>query len=103
MKTDMAMCDELGPKNEYMQQYVEEQGGTTLCNVNKTDKGCTDKQKDFIGKWAEKPMDEIEKQLTRLKGMADKGSTDMKPEALSWVKQRIGIFKQLSKPKTEEL
>lgn len=102
-KTDQAMCDELGPKNEYMQQYVEEQGGTSLCNVNKTDKGCTDKQKEFIGKWAAKPKEDIEKQLARLKGMADTGSTDMKAEALSWVKQRIGIFRQLAEPKKEEL
>mmetsp|Transcript_95619 Transcript_95619/g.205174 ORF Transcript_95619/g.205174 Transcript_95619/m.205174 type:complete len:93 (+) Transcript_95619:467-745(+) len=88
------MCDELGPKETYMQQFVEEQGGTSLCNVNKTEKGCTDKQKDFITKWSGKPPEELEKQLKRLTGMAD---ASMKPEALTWVKQRIGIFKQLAK------
>jgi len=96
-KTSMAMCDELGPKEEYMQQLVEEQGGTSLCNINKTDKGCTDKQKDFIGKWSSKPAGELSKQLERLKGMVDKDGGSMKAEALSWAKQRLGIFKQLAK------
>jgi len=96
-KTNDAMCDELGPKNDYMQQYVEEMGGTSLCNVKQTDTGCSDKQKAFIEKWNTKPSDEISKQLERLKGMVDKNSESMKPEALSWAKQRLGIFKQLAK------
>lgn len=92
------MCDELGPKTDYMQQYVEEAGGTSLCNVNKPESGCTDKQKDFISKWSAKPADEVKKQLDRLAGMIDGGQgASMKEDALAWVKQRIGIFKQLSK------
>mmetsp|Transcript_11574 Transcript_11574/g.30713 ORF Transcript_11574/g.30713 Transcript_11574/m.30713 type:complete len:97 (-) Transcript_11574:39-329(-) len=90
------MCDELGPKETYMQQYIEEAAGTSLCDVNKTDKGgCTDKQKSFIEKWLDKPMAELQKQHERLAGMVDKESGSMKPEALSWAKQRLGIFKQL--------
>mmetsp|Transcript_13231 Transcript_13231/g.40866 ORF Transcript_13231/g.40866 Transcript_13231/m.40866 type:complete len:98 (-) Transcript_13231:184-477(-) len=96
----MAMCDELGPKQEYMQQFVEEQGGTSLCSVDKTDKGCTEKQQKFIEKWMGKPAAELTKQLDRLKGMVDKDGGSMKPDALSWAKQRLGIFKQLAK-KTE--
>merc|ERR1711862_407643 len=101
-QTSEAMCDELGPKNDYMQQYIETAGGTSLCNINKTDKGCSDKQKDFITKWSSKPADEIRKQLDRLQGMAD-GSSSMKAEALTWMKQRINIFKQLDKKAKEEL
>lgn len=96
------MCDELGPKNDYMQLYVEEAGGTSLCSINRTDKGCSDKQKDFISKWSSKPADEIQKQLERLKGMADGGSS-MKAEALTWMKQRIAIFKQFEKKAKQEL
>ena len=33
------MRHELGPKKEYMQQYVKEQGDTPLCNVNRVEKG----------------------------------------------------------------
>lgn len=102
-KTSTAMCDELGPKNEYMQQYVEEAGGTSLCNVKKTDTGCTDKQKAFIEKWTGKPMDDISKQLDRLKGMVDKDSASMKPEMLTWAKHRLNIFKQLSAGGKDEL
>jgi len=96
-KTGMAMCDELGPKHDYMQQYVEERGGTSLCNINKTDKGCSDKQKDFIGKWIAKPAADAKKQLDRLVGMVEKDGGSMKPDALTWAKQRLGIFKQLAK------
>jgi len=96
-KTSQAMCDELGPKNEYMQQFVEEVGGTSLCNVKNTEVGCNDKQKGFIEKWASKPAEEVQKQLERLKGMVDTGSESMKPDALSWAKQRLNIFKQLHK------
>lgn len=94
-KTSQAMCDELGPKTEYMQELVEEISGASLCDVKDTAKGCSDQQSTFIGKWMDKPKDEIEKQLERLKGMADKDGSSMKAEALKWIKQRIGIFKQL--------
>jgi hypothetical protein len=97
-KTSEAMCDELGPKNDYMQQLVEEYA--TLCNIIDTSTGCSDKQKEFITKWGEKPVDEIKKQHTRLTGMTG-GS--MKPEAMQWLKQRIGLYKQLGKKHGEEL
>lgn len=94
-KTKTAMCDELGPKETYMLQYIEEAGGTSLCNINKTDKGCTEKQVGFIEKWKGKPMDEVKKQLDRLSTMVDKEASSMKPEALTWAKHRLAIFKQL--------
>lgn len=91
-KTGDAMCDELGPKTTYMQEFVEQ--FASLCDVNDTATGCTDKQKEFIGKWSGKPADEIKKQLTRLEGMSGGA---MKPEAMQWLKQRLNIFQQLSK------
>jgi len=96
-KTNEAMCDELGPKNNYMQQYVEDAGGTSLCNANKPETGCSDKQKDFISKWNSKPKEDLQKQVDRLTGMVDKDGASMKPEALSWAKQRLAIVKQLHK------
>eukprot|EP00929_Paragymnodinium_shiwhaense_P008774 TRINITY_DN112750_c0_g1_i1.p3 TRINITY_DN112750_c0_g1~~TRINITY_DN112750_c0_g1_i1.p3 ORF type:complete len:101 (+),score=42.70 TRINITY_DN112750_c0_g1_i1:488-790(+) len=91
------MCEELGPGNAYMHNYVEEQGGTSLCNVLKTDSGCSDKQKKFIDKWNGKPLEELQKQEERLAGMIDKDAESMKADVLSWAKQRMGIFKQLVK------
>lgn len=91
-KTGDAMCDELGPKTTYMQEFVEQ--FASLCDVSDTTKGCTDKQKEFIEKWSSKPADEIKKQLARLEGMSGGA---MKPDAMQWLKQRLNIFKQLSK------
>lgn len=96
-KTDKAMCDELGPKEEYMHIHIEEAGGTSLCDINNTEKGCTDKQKDFITKWGTESKDKLQKQLERLSGMVDKDGSSMKPDALKWAKQRLNIVKQLSK------
>mmetsp|Transcript_17269 Transcript_17269/g.51484 ORF Transcript_17269/g.51484 Transcript_17269/m.51484 type:complete len:98 (+) Transcript_17269:473-766(+) len=97
------MCDELGPKEEYMQMYVEEAGGTSLCNVFKAETGCSDKQKGFIDKWSAKSAEEWTAQTSRLKGMLEKDSGALKPEVLTWAKQRLNIFKQLSKGPKEEL
>jgi len=97
-KTDSAMCDELGPKEEYMQQFIEEMGNTILCNVTKPEKGCTEKHKGFIEKWASKSSEEASKQLKRLSAMLEKDSKSMKPDMLSWAKERLGIFKQLAGP-----
>jgi len=80
-----------------MQQFVEEASGASLCNVKNTEVGCSDKQKSFIEKWAAKPVEDLQKQLDRLQGMLDKDGGAMKAEALSWAKQRLGIFKQLQK------
>mmetsp|Transcript_99443 Transcript_99443/g.197052 ORF Transcript_99443/g.197052 Transcript_99443/m.197052 type:complete len:96 (+) Transcript_99443:486-773(+) len=91
------MCDELGPTEEYMQEYVEEQSGASLCNVGDVEKGCSEKQKQFIGKWSEKPADDLKKQLNRLQGMVDKDGSSLKPDAFKWAKQRLGIIKQLGK------
>mmetsp|Transcript_61183 Transcript_61183/g.145694 ORF Transcript_61183/g.145694 Transcript_61183/m.145694 type:complete len:102 (+) Transcript_61183:536-841(+) len=91
------MCDELGPKENYMQLLIEEKGGTSLCNINKTDQGCSEKQQEFIEKYRSKGADEIKKQKERLEGMLDKGSESMKAEALAWAKQRLAIMKQLEK------
>merc|ERR1712000_262376 len=75
----------------------EEKSGASLCDVKDTSKGCSDQQSKFISKWSDKPKEELQKQLDRLKGMADKDGSSMKAEALKWIKQRIGIFQQLSK------
>jgi len=96
-KTSEAMCDELGPKNDYMTMFVEEAGGTSLCNANKPETGCSDKQKDFITKWGAKPKDELQKQIDRLSGMVDAAASSMKAEALTWAKKRLSIVKQLHK------
>lgn len=101
-RTDKAMCDELGPKTEYMAEFVEQ--FASLCDVSDTSKGCSEQQVKFIEKSSGKGVDDMKKQIARLQGMADKDGSSMKPEALKWVKQRIGIFSQLlKKAGSEEL
>ena len=46
------MCDELGD-NEYMKQFVEEAGSTSLCSAANL-LGCSDREVKFIEKMKEK-------------------------------------------------
>jgi hypothetical protein len=94
-KTDDAMCTELG-NDKYMQQYIEEAGGTSLCSIAEGNPGCGDKEKKYIAKWASADSAKIESQLTRLTGMAGDGSK-MKEDLMQWINQRIAILKQYQK------
>ena len=90
-KTSGAMCDELG-NDEYMQAYVEEAGGTSLCKAS-DGAGCGEKELGFIEKWKGESVEKIAEQQVRLEGM--KGSA-MKPELSKWLGQRLAILKQLA-------
>lgn len=97
-KTGDAMCTELGPGKPYLEEYITEYAGTSLCSV-KTQAGCTDKEKGFIETWKKKlaggtPTADLEKQINRLNGMI---GSSMKAELMQWVRQRLAIFKQLQK------
>lgn len=94
-KTDKAMCEELGDE-EYMQAYVEEMGGTSLCSAT-TKEGCNDKEKAYISKMEAKTAEQVKAELARLSGMS---TTKVKPELREWMGQRKAILKQLA-PKDE--
>jgi len=55
--------------------------------------GCSDKEKEFMGKWKEKPKADVEAQLERLSKMM---ASSMAPDLKKWVVQRVGILKQLA-------
>lgn len=94
-KTDMAMCSELGPEGgHYMQDYIEEAGSTSLCDVD-TLKGCGDKAKKFIAKMREAGAEKIAKEQTRLEGMKEKKMND---DAKAFLSLRLKILKALAKP-----
>lgn len=98
-KTDDPMCTELG-NDKYMNAYIEEAGGVSLCS-NADKSGCDAKSLKFLEKWTPKPAAEREAQLTRLEKMSG-GS--MKAELKDWVTKRIGILKGLaSASKNDEL
>ena len=92
-KTDKAMCDELGPKEDYMIQYIEEAGKTSLCSIE-NGQGCNEKQVKYIDKMKNKTPQQVLKQLNRLSSMKD---SDMTPQLRDWKNQRIKILKQFSK------
>mmetsp|Transcript_15021 Transcript_15021/g.21020 ORF Transcript_15021/g.21020 Transcript_15021/m.21020 type:complete len:145 (+) Transcript_15021:190-624(+) len=94
-KTDMAMCDELGPKGDhYLQDFIMEKGNTSLCKAEAPFTGCTDKEKTFIEKMGEKSAEDITKAAARLEGMKGSKMTEKNRE---WLNQRLAILKQLAK------
>lgn len=86
------MCDELGAL-EHMQAYVEEAGGTSLCDVISR-KGCSEKAGGFIDKWVSKSATERESEHVRLSAMDMKS---VKAETRAWVAQRKSLMGQLVK------
>ena len=90
-KTAMSMCDELGPGQPYMQQYVEEVGKTSLCAAA-TGKGCSDREKEFAAKWKAKSPEEVRKELSRLRAMS---GSSMKADLKDWLSKRLAVLKQL--------
>ena len=62
------------------------------CLLDNTE-GCTDKEKEFMAKWKDKPKADVTAQLERLSKMM-KGS--MAPDLKKWVVQRVSILKQLA-------
>lgn len=94
-KTDMAMCSELGPEGgDYLQKYIEEASGASLCAITEPYAGCSDQEKKFIEKAANLNADEADKQLARLTKMQ---GGKMKDSLKLWVDQRIAILNKLSK------
>jgi len=94
-KTDMAMCDELGPKGDhYLQDFVLEKGGTSLCKAEAPFTGCSDKEISFIEKMGTKSSADLEKAVTRLEGMKERKMTAANKE---WLTARLAILSQLVK------
>jgi len=92
-KTDKAMCDELGPKNNYMQLYIEEAGTTFLCQMDGT--GCDEEELAYIEQM--KAMD-VNAHIQEYESMLS--ST---PDHLGWGNKKMKILKQMiqNAPKQE--
>jgi hypothetical protein len=89
-KTGDRICEELG-KDEFMEGFVMEQGGTSLCNVA-SGEGCSEKEAGYIAKMKSADAESIQKQIARLKGM---GSDKMNSDLKTWLNQRVSILNQL--------
>ena len=55
--------------------------------------GCSDKEKEFMGKWKAKDKADVKSQLERLNKML---TGSMAPDLKKWVVQRANILKQLA-------
>lgn len=95
-KTKSAICDELGDFSN-MESYVIDAGDTALCNIE-TKKGCSDKEIDYSRDWSAKSSGEVISQLDRL---TKSNNGKMKPSLALWIRQRIGLLKQISKKSAE--
>ena len=92
-KTEKAMCEEL-KDIDHMFAYVEAAAGTSACDVEDL-VGCSDKQKDYIGKWKDgKSLADYEAQNERLAKML---KSKLTPEAMNWIKLRMKVLKDLIK------
>lgn len=90
-KTSMSMCDELGPKHDYLTEFVEDVGNTGLCTLDGSN--CDERSLAFLEKQkAKADPEEWKKQLTRLEGLE---GTSMKAELKDWVKKRKKILSLL--------
>lgn len=95
-KTGDPMCTELGD-DQYMEGYVEEAGGVSLCGVGNRD-GCDKRQLGYLDKWSGKPKADMQSQIERLQKM---NGQKMRKELADWVRARIGILKSLMNAKDE--
>mmetsp|Transcript_30300 Transcript_30300/g.87376 ORF Transcript_30300/g.87376 Transcript_30300/m.87376 type:complete len:154 (-) Transcript_30300:192-653(-) len=87
--TNKPMCEELGDRMT-MIDYVEHYSGSVLCGID--GRNCNEKEEKYLGKWKEKPLDELKSQLTRLEDMTSK---PMKDELLEWAWRRMRILMKL--------
>jgi hypothetical protein len=89
-KTDKAMCDELGPQFDYMQEYVEEAGNTSLCRLDGSN--CDERSLTFLNKKKAEDPATYQKQIDRLTKLS---GGDMNADLKKWVKIRMKILSNL--------
>lgn len=89
-KTDMSMCDELGPSHSYMEDYVEEAGKTSLCGVDGSN--CDERSLKYLEKQKGSDVSSWKAQISRLSSLE---AGDMKDELKQWVKKRKKILSNL--------
>lgn len=90
-KTSKHMCDELGPKETYLEEFIEEKAKTSLCGLD--GKNCDERSLKYLEKQKGNDLDTWKKQLERLLGLEESG--DLGEENLSWVKKRAKILRNL--------
>ena len=115
-KTSLSISVELGPKYDYMLQYIEDVGNTILCNVV-TLVGCSQQELQFVQKWnsTTKTNQQQQKELSRLSKLIVQTNSDnndnvqqqhhhhhmnnnvnvQTPEFQRWVTKRIKLLNKI--------
>lgn len=86
-KTDMAMCEELGPNNDYMEAFVEEAGKTSLCGTDGSN--CDERSLKYLEKAREQDESYWKSHMERLTKLEDE---NMKEDLKVWIKKRKKIL-----------
>lgn len=94
-KTTMSICDELGPKEEYLMEYILQVAdistiSTALCATDGT--GCDERSLVFLNEMKLKQAGDWKAELDRLKALEEK---PMKADLKDWVKSRRKIVAAL--------
>jgi len=85
------VCDELG-RDSYMTAYIEEKAKTRLCSVATPERGCTDKEKEYLDKVKDLGADDLREQLAILQKTDSEG---LKAKAKEWHGKRARILSEL--------
>jgi len=116
-KTQMPMCDELGPacagderckgQGGLLQAYVEEKANTALCSSKPPFKGCAKetktKLKAVLKKYSKKSFTAMEAKLDKLQGSEKSKNYHRYPEADKlWIRQQIEIIEMVKEAKLEK-
>lgn len=89
-KTTKSVCDELGPGEDYLRQWIRQVAGVGGCQVDGTD--CSEREMEYLTKWRDKAPTEMAAQLERLSSM--RGSA-MKADLKDWLQARWSILQRL--------
>jgi hypothetical protein len=90
-KTSGAVCDEL-KQDSYMSAFITEAGNTSLCSIKAGNKGCSDREIQFIQTWQSRSDETIREQIDRLKKM---DTSHISAANSAWIQQRIAVLNQL--------
>jgi len=85
-QTSMSMCDELGPNQPFLTDWVEEYA--VQCSTDGTN--CDERALQYLEKYKTGEPTLWKQQMERLEALLDGG--DMKMELKKWIKQRKKIL-----------
>lgn len=97
-KTAKSVCDELGPKEYYLMEYIHQAADITSCATFGT--GCDERLMEFSENMKRRPAGDWKGELDRLKALEE---NPMPEDEKDWVKSCRKIVADLISEQEEEL